>query len=285
MATTDRDYYEVLGVAARRGRGDDQEGIPQARPPAASRRLDEPDAELRFREATEAYEVLSSSETRALYDRYGHAGLRSGGFQPTNFDMGGLSDIFSAFFGDDVFGGGAAAAPARRRHRRDDRDRAEPVGDAAPRCRCRSTSTVAVRDLRRRRRRAGNAAAPLRTLRRHRSAAAGDAQRPRPVRAHARLPATAAAAARSSSTRATTCDGGGCDVERRELEVDVPAGHPRRPAHPALRRGPCGRARRARRRRLRARPRQARPTLRARRERHLLAGRPDDRRRPRSARR
>ena len=54
---------------------------------------------------TEAYEVLSNSETRALYDRYGHAGLRSGGFTPTNFDMSGLSDLFSAFFGDDVFGG------------------------------------------------------------------------------------------------------------------------------------------------------------------------------------
>ena len=41
-----------------------------------------PDAAARFREVAEAYEVLSNSETRALYDRYGHAGLRSGGFQP-----------------------------------------------------------------------------------------------------------------------------------------------------------------------------------------------------------
>jgi molecular chaperone DnaJ len=65
----------------------------------------EPEAEARFREVTEAYEVLSNTETRALYDRYGHSGLRSKGFQPTSFDMGGLSDLFSAFFGDDPRGG------------------------------------------------------------------------------------------------------------------------------------------------------------------------------------
>jgi molecular chaperone DnaJ len=107
---TDRDYYEVLGVAS----DADETTIKKA-----FRRLarelhpdvsDEPEAEARFREVTEAYEVLASSETRALYDRYGHAGLRSGGFQPTNFDFGGLGDIFSAFFGDDLF-----AAGTRRR--------------------------------------------------------------------------------------------------------------------------------------------------------------------------
>jgi molecular chaperone DnaJ len=111
MATTDRDYYELLQVS----RDADEAAIKKS-----FRRLarqlhpdvsEEPDAEARFREVTEAYEVLSNSETRALYDRYGHAGLRSGGFQPTNFDMGGLSDLFSVFFGDDLFGGG----PSRRR--------------------------------------------------------------------------------------------------------------------------------------------------------------------------
>jgi molecular chaperone DnaJ len=64
----------------------------------------EPDAEERFREIVEAYEVLSKPETRELYDRYGHAGLRSGGFTPTHFDFGTLSDLFAAFFGDDLFG-------------------------------------------------------------------------------------------------------------------------------------------------------------------------------------
>jgi molecular chaperone DnaJ len=104
MATTDRDYYEVLGVP----RDCDEATIKKS-----FRRLardlhpdvsDHPEAELRFREITEAYEVLSSTERRALYDRYGHAGLRSGGFSPTQFDMGNLGDIFASFFGDGIFG-------------------------------------------------------------------------------------------------------------------------------------------------------------------------------------
>ncbi|MHB8469263.1 MAG: molecular chaperone DnaJ [Gaiellaceae bacterium] len=105
MATTERDYYELLGVA----RGATEAEIKKAFRTLA-RELhpdvsDEPDAEARFKEVVEAYEVLSKSETRELYDRYGHAGLRSGGFQPGSFDLGSLSDLFSAFFGDDLLGG------------------------------------------------------------------------------------------------------------------------------------------------------------------------------------
>ena len=110
----DRDYYELLGVA----RDADEQTLKKAfRRLARQLHPDvstEPDAEVRFREVTEAYEVLSSSETRALYDRYGHAGLRSGGFTPTHFDMGGLSDLFAAFFGDDLFGGGARGGRSQR---------------------------------------------------------------------------------------------------------------------------------------------------------------------------
>jgi molecular chaperone DnaJ len=113
MATTERDYYEVLGVA----RSAEQSEIKRA-----FRRLARElhpdvsgaaDAEERFREVVEAYEVLSKSETRELYDRFGHAGLRSGGFRPTAFDFGSLADIFSAFFGDDVFGVGTRTRRAR----------------------------------------------------------------------------------------------------------------------------------------------------------------------------
>ncbi len=106
MATTRRDYYEVLGVP----RGASEDEIKKAFR-ALARELhpdvsDEPDAEERFKEVVEAYEVLSSSERRDIYDRFGHEGLRSGGFTPT-FDLGSLSDLFSAFFGDDLFGVGA----------------------------------------------------------------------------------------------------------------------------------------------------------------------------------
>ncbi|MFN2471727.1 MAG: molecular chaperone DnaJ [Gaiellaceae bacterium] len=110
MATTERDYYEVLGLQ----RGADEREVKQA-----FRRLarelhpdvsDAPDAQERFREVVEAYEVLSKRETRELYDRFGHAGLRRGGFQPAHFDFGSLADIFSVFFGDDLFGGGARRA-------------------------------------------------------------------------------------------------------------------------------------------------------------------------------
>jgi molecular chaperone DnaJ len=104
MATTERDLYEVLGVG--RGAGDAE--IKRAfRLKARELHPDvseAPDAEARFKEVVEAYEVLSKQETRELYDRFGHAGLRSGGFRPSSFDFGSLSDLFSAFFGDDLFG-------------------------------------------------------------------------------------------------------------------------------------------------------------------------------------
>ena len=61
----------------------------------------------------EAYEVLSKRETRELYDRYGHDGLRGGGFTPTTVDLGSLADLFGAFFGDDLFGTGGRARSAR----------------------------------------------------------------------------------------------------------------------------------------------------------------------------
>ena len=106
MATTERDYYELLGLSRNASESEIKKafrGLARELHPDVS---DAPDAQERFREVVEAYEVLSKSETRELYDRYGHAGLRSGGFQPGHFDFGSLSDLFSAFFGDDLLGGG-----------------------------------------------------------------------------------------------------------------------------------------------------------------------------------
>jgi molecular chaperone DnaJ len=114
MATTERDYYELLGLSRTAGDGEIKTAFRRLARELHPDVSDAPDAELRFREVVEAYEVLSKPETRRLYDRFGHAGLRRGGFEPRHFDLGNLSDLFSAFFGDDLFG----VVGGRRRSRR-----------------------------------------------------------------------------------------------------------------------------------------------------------------------
>src|ERR687888_2514250 len=113
MATTQRDYYEILGVERSAGETEIKKAFRRLARTLHPDVSEEPDAEERFREVVEAYEVLSKSETREVYDRYGHEGLRGGGFTPTTFDLGSLSDLFAAFFGDDLFG--IAARPRRAR--------------------------------------------------------------------------------------------------------------------------------------------------------------------------
>src|SRR6266853_1663754 len=105
MAQAERDYYELLGVARDADEGEIKKAFRSLARELHPDVSDAADADERFREVVEAYEVLSKSETRELYDRYGHAGLRSGGFEPGHFDFGSLSDLFSAFFGDDALGG------------------------------------------------------------------------------------------------------------------------------------------------------------------------------------
>src|SRR2546429_8745226 len=101
MATTQRDYYEVLGIGRAAKEAEIKRafrGLARELHPDVS---DAPDAEERFKEVVEAYEVLSNRERRELYDRYGHEGLRSGGWAPS-FAFGSISDLFSAIFGDDL---------------------------------------------------------------------------------------------------------------------------------------------------------------------------------------
>ena len=105
MAATERDYYELLGVARSADEGEIKKAFRRLARELHPDVSDVPDAQERFREVVEAYEVLSKAETRELYDRYGHAGLRSGGYQPGHFDFGSLSDLFAAFFGDDLITG------------------------------------------------------------------------------------------------------------------------------------------------------------------------------------
>lgn len=120
MAEQKRDYYEVLGI---------QKGATDAEIKSAYRKLakkyhpdanpGDAEAEAKFKEASEAYAVLSDSEKRKKYDQFGHAafegGAGGGGFDFSNMDFG---DIFSDIFGGggfggfgDIFGGGRRADP------------------------------------------------------------------------------------------------------------------------------------------------------------------------------
>ena len=118
-----RDYYEVLGVSRE---------VSEAEIKKAYRRLarshhpdanpGDSDAEERFKELTEAYEVLSNPEARRAYDTYGHQvprGSGAGGY-PGGDPFGGFQDIFDAFFGDrfgdSFFGASTSQTPTRGSH-------------------------------------------------------------------------------------------------------------------------------------------------------------------------
>jgi len=121
-----RDYYEILGVA--RDASDDD--IRKAYRQAAlkhhpDRNQGNPDAEAKFKEATEAYTVLSDREKRATYDRFGHAGLGGAGFDFNGAGVGDIlsqfQDMFADFFGGAGGGFGFGGGGGGRRKRQAER--------------------------------------------------------------------------------------------------------------------------------------------------------------------
>ena len=121
-----RDYYEVLGIS----RDADTQQIKKAYRKLARElhpdvNCNDPECEEKFKEATEAYEVLCDQQKRTLYDTYGHDGLRrgaggAGGFGFEGF--GGFGDLF-----ENLFGGPSGAGPSEARARS---GAARPAGPA-----------------------------------------------------------------------------------------------------------------------------------------------------------
>lgn len=117
--STKRDYYEVLGV----DKNADAQALKKAYRKMAmkyhpDRNPDNKEAEEKFKEVNEAYEVLSDDTKRRTYDQFGHEGVNGqGGFGQGGFSgqgFGGFEDIFGDMFGD-IFGGGFGGGRARRR--------------------------------------------------------------------------------------------------------------------------------------------------------------------------
>jgi len=103
-----RDYYEILGVERNASADELKRSYRKlAHQFHPDKNPDDPEAEARFKEGSEAYAVLSDGEKRAAYDRFGHAGISGGaggdpfaGFDPFQS----FGDLFGEFFGGDVFG-------------------------------------------------------------------------------------------------------------------------------------------------------------------------------------
>ncbi len=117
-----RDYYEVLGIDRNASEADIKKAYRRlAKKYHPDVNPGDKEAEAKFKEINEAYEVLSDPEKRARYDQFGHAGVDpgAGGFDTSgagfDFDFGGLGDIFESFFGGSPFGSRAKSRSGPRK--------------------------------------------------------------------------------------------------------------------------------------------------------------------------
>ncbi|MGX4645123.1 molecular chaperone DnaJ [Holzapfeliella sp. JNUCC 80] len=116
-----RDYYEVLGLSKNASEAEIKKAYRKLSKKYHPDLNDSEDAEEKFKEVSEAYEVLSDSQKRAAYDNYGHAGVNggaqggAGGFGGGAQGFGGFEDIFNQFFGGGAAGGGRAQDPTAPR--------------------------------------------------------------------------------------------------------------------------------------------------------------------------
>lgn len=127
--STKRDYYEILGVDKNASEAEIKKAYrKKAMKFHPDRNKGDAEAEKKFKEASEAYEVLKDPDKKARYDQYGHAGVNGqggfgGGGAGVDFDNMGFEDIFSrfgdifgsGFFGEEAFGGGGRRGRSRGR--------------------------------------------------------------------------------------------------------------------------------------------------------------------------
>jgi molecular chaperone DnaJ len=218
-----RDYYEVLGVGRDADEGQIKKSFRRlARELHPDVNAHDPEAESKFKEAAEAYEVLSDGERRRMYDAYGHEGLRTGGYQPDFEGFGSISDLFSAFFGAGGFdtgrggamqGGDVAVAAAIDLVDAAHGTRVEVAYDA----------TVVCETCR------GNGAEPGTPIVTCPTCeGAGQVQRVARTRfgqlVRTAVCDTCGGDGRVAERPCATCGGRGMEVHRQRLEVDVPAG-------------------------------------------------------------
>ncbi|MBP9707046.1 MAG: molecular chaperone DnaJ [Oligoflexales bacterium] len=111
-----RDYYEVLGLSKSSGQDEIKKAYRKIALQYHPDRNGTPEAEEKFKEASEAYEVLSNEEKKSVYDRFGHAGISGQGYQGFN-DVGDIFDSFGNIF-EEFFGFGGGGGGGRKRTRR-----------------------------------------------------------------------------------------------------------------------------------------------------------------------